>query len=142
MSSNEDREMFESGVKTKIIKSYVIQSFRTIVFNFSVILTTLLPICPRPSSDVSCRTREPTWNFESCPLFNPRGSLSPIPLTMTRYRTHGVLYIDPRPSRQSRDANKRKNSGSRCTLNNGLSQLEIGCQREKSACRLRACGPQ
>ena len=28
---------------------------------------------PQSSSDVICRTREPTRNFDSPPLFNPRG---------------------------------------------------------------------
>ena len=35
-----------------------------------------------PSSEV-CRTREPTWNFESRPLCNPLGPL--IPLIIYRY---------------------------------------------------------
>ena len=38
-----------------------------------------------PSSDVSCRTREPTRNFEPRPLFNPRGSLVLIPLQVYKY---------------------------------------------------------
>ena len=37
----------------------------------------------QPSSDVSCRTWEPTWNVAPRPLFNPRGSFSLIPLTIT-----------------------------------------------------------
>ena len=38
----------------------------------------------RPSSGVSCRTQEPTRDFEPGPLFNPRGSVVLIPLTTTR----------------------------------------------------------
>ena len=41
---------------------------------------------PRPSSGVSCRTREHTQNFEPRPLFNPLWSLALIPLTITGYK--------------------------------------------------------
>ena len=40
----------------------------------------------RPSTGISCRTREPTRNFEPRPFFNPRGSLALIPLSITRYK--------------------------------------------------------
>ena len=36
----------------------------------------------RPSSSVSCRTREPTQNFLPRPLFNPLRSLALIPLNI------------------------------------------------------------
>ena len=36
------------------------------------------------SSSVSCRTREPTRNFEPCPFFNARGSFARIPFIITR----------------------------------------------------------
>ena len=59
-----------------------------------------------------------------------------------------VLYIDPRPSRQSRDCvNKWKNRGSRWTLENnitrcpdGLRQLETGCRSENQL-QTEAFGP-
>ena len=45
----------------------------------------------QPSSGV-CRTRVPTRNFEPRPLFNPRGSLVLIPLTITGYKCKVFLY--------------------------------------------------
>ena len=41
---------------------------------------------PWSSSGVSCRTREPTWNFEPNTLFNPQGKIGQNPLTITRYK--------------------------------------------------------
>ena len=43
---------------------FIIKGSQTIVFIFIVISTRF-----QPSSGV-CRTREPTWNFEVCPLLN------------------------------------------------------------------------
>ena len=65
----------------------------------------------------------------------------------------GHLYVTYWPStepsiKRCTCVNKRKNSGSRRTLDNnitrcpdGLSQSETGCQREEPACRLRALRP-
>ena len=53
----------------------------------------------RPSSGI-CRTGEPTQNFETRHLYNPRGSLILIPLTITYHlylvMVNGIRISDPR----------------------------------------------
>ena len=46
----------------------------------------------RPSSGVSCWTRQLSQNFELRPLFNPRGLLALIPFTITGYKCQVFLY--------------------------------------------------
>ena len=51
---------------------FIIKGFQTIVFIFIVISTMFWPICPL--AFFRCffyRTREPSRNFELCPLLNP-----------------------------------------------------------------------
>ena len=51
-----------------------------------------------PSSGISCQTHEPTWNFEPHPLFNPRGLLALIPLTITQLQMLSIpLPITVKP---------------------------------------------
>ena len=45
-----------------------------------------------PNSYV-CWIWEPTWNFELCPLLNPRGSPVLIPLAITGYKCKVFLYF-------------------------------------------------
>ena len=62
---------------------FIIQDFWTIVFIPMVVFTTFFDRCGlRPFSDLSCRTLEPTWNFN---LFNSSGSIALIPSTITGY---------------------------------------------------------
>ena len=53
---------------------------QTIFFIFIVISTMFWP------SPGVCRTREPTWNFELCPLLTPQGLPVLISLTVTGYK--------------------------------------------------------
>ena len=68
---------------------FIIQGFPAIVFIHIYIYIYMLDsqrfgrCVLRPSSGVSCRTREPTRNFEPHLLFNLRRSLALIPFTIT-----------------------------------------------------------
>ena len=70
---------------------YIFLSLRVFGLLSSSLLLLLFPLhfgryVLWPSSGV-CRTQEPTWNFELCPLLNPRGSSVLIPLAITGYKS-------------------------------------------------------
>ena len=65
---------------------FIIESFRTIVFIFIAISKTFRPISSPVFEGVSCRTREPTRNFELRPSLNLRGSPVLILFAITGYK--------------------------------------------------------
>ena len=65
---------------------YVFISKSKIVSKKSISIFLSFIYVPQPSSGVSCRTWEPTRNFELHPLFNPWGLLALIPFNITRYK--------------------------------------------------------
>ena len=71
----------------------------------------------RPSSGV-CRTREPTQNYELCPLLNPRGSPVLIPLAITGYKYSSIVIEEGwRTYWPKRGKNNKNENNSLKTLN-------------------------
>ena len=81
--------------------SCYIPGFRTTLLLYSQRFSRIVL---RLSSGVSCRNRKPTRNFKQRPLFNPRGSLPLILLTLTGlvflYCYSPAVRIEPATSRR------------------------------------------
>ena len=73
------------GVYANFYVFFIVQGFQTIVFIVIVIFQRFGEYILHSSSGV-CQTQKPPQNFEPPPLFNPRGSLVLIPLTINGYK--------------------------------------------------------
>ena len=87
-----------------IIGLYYYHQFTFTIMKWTIVFIFIFGRCIFwPSSDVSCRTREPIRNFEPRPLFNPRGLLAMV-------MVNGIRATDSRGLNKGRDLKFRVRS--------------------------------